>query len=70
MATVVRARMASTTAATKMDSSASAVRLPSEIPLRLLIEVGWGGGLSEHCVVPETSLYKLPDNVSMEVGGR
>ncbi|KAF2460517.1 chaperonin 10-like protein [Lineolata rhizophorae] len=29
---------------------------------------GWGGGLSEHCVVPEYSLYKLPENVSLEVG--
>ncbi|KAI9718649.1 MAG: hypothetical protein M1828_006657 [Chrysothrix sp. TS-e1954] len=29
---------------------------------------GWGGGLSEHVVIPWTSLYKLPDNVPMEVG--
>ncbi|GAM83472.1 hypothetical protein ANO11243_014600 [Dothideomycetidae sp. 11243] len=29
---------------------------------------GGGGGLSEHIVVPEASVYKLPDNVSMEVG--
>lgn len=30
---------------------------------------GWGGGLSEHCVIPWTSLYHIPDNVSMECGG-
>ncbi|KAJ9649374.1 hypothetical protein H2201_006588 [Coniosporium apollinis] len=29
---------------------------------------GWGGGLAEHIVVPETALYHLPDNVSLEVG--
>lgn len=30
--------------------------------------LGWGGGLSEHCVVPWQSLYRIPDNVSMEIG--
>lgn len=30
---------------------------------------GWGGGLSEHIVVPETSVLKLPDSVSDEIGG-
>ncbi|KAF2839683.1 GroES-like protein [Patellaria atrata CBS 101060] len=29
---------------------------------------GWGGGLSEHVVVPESCLYHLPDNVSLEIG--
>ncbi|KAF2768070.1 GroES-like protein [Teratosphaeria nubilosa] len=29
---------------------------------------GWGGGLSEHVVVPEYAVYQLPDNVSLEVG--
>ncbi|KAF2151733.1 GroES-like protein [Myriangium duriaei CBS 260.36] len=29
---------------------------------------GWGGGLSEHVVVLESAVYKLPDNVSLEVG--
>ena len=41
------------------------------VPKRRLLTVsGWGGGLSEHCVVPETSLYHLPDSVSFQVGGR
>lgn len=30
---------------------------------------GWGGGLSEHIVVPEYAVYKLPDNVPMDVAG-
>lgn len=30
---------------------------------------GWGGGLAEHIVVPTSTLYKLPDNVSLEIGG-
>ncbi|KAF2762302.1 GroES-like protein [Pseudovirgaria hyperparasitica] len=29
---------------------------------------GWGGGLSEHIVLPKSCCYKLPDNVSLEVG--
>jgi threonine dehydrogenase-like Zn-dependent dehydrogenase len=29
---------------------------------------GWGGGMSEHIVVPRDSVKKLPDNVSLEVG--
>ena len=29
---------------------------------------GWGGGLSEHVVAPEKSLYKLPDNVPLDLG--
>jgi threonine dehydrogenase-like Zn-dependent dehydrogenase len=29
---------------------------------------GWGGGMSEHIVVPQDSVKKLPDNVSLEVG--
>ncbi|TKA64175.1 hypothetical protein B0A49_05971 [Cryomyces minteri] len=29
---------------------------------------GWGGGLSEHVVVPQSSVYNIPDNVSLEVG--
>ena len=41
----------------------------SNIILRALMIVGWGGGLSEHCVVPETSLYRLPEQVSLQVGG-
>jgi len=28
---------------------------------------GWGGGLSEHIVVPEYAIYKLPDNVGLDV---
>ncbi|KAI9828103.1 MAG: hypothetical protein M1832_003630 [Thelocarpon impressellum] len=29
---------------------------------------GWGGGLSEHVVLPRASVYALPDNVSLELG--
>lgn len=29
---------------------------------------GYGGGMSEHIVVPKDSVKKLPDNVSLEVG--
>ena len=29
---------------------------------------GWGGGLSSSVVCPVTSLYNIPDNVSMEAG--
>ncbi|PPJ54152.1 hypothetical protein CBER1_01043 [Cercospora berteroae] len=28
---------------------------------------GWGGGLSEHIVVPEYTLYNCPDNVGLDV---
>lgn len=31
---------------------------------------GWGGGLAEHIVTPQSCLYKLPENVSLEIGGR
>ena len=31
--------------------------------------VGWGGGLSEHIVVPTSALYRLPKNVPMQIGG-
>lgn len=30
---------------------------------------GWGGGLSEHLVVPEYTLYNCPDNVPLDVAG-
>ena len=29
---------------------------------------GWGGGMSEHIVLPETAVKKIPDNVSLELG--
>ncbi|ERF68283.1 hypothetical protein EPUS_02739 [Endocarpon pusillum Z07020] len=29
---------------------------------------GWGGGMSEHIVLPQDSVKKLPDNISLEVG--
>lgn len=32
--------------------------------------VGWGGGLSEHTVIPRKAVYEIPDNVSMEVAGK
>jgi threonine dehydrogenase-like Zn-dependent dehydrogenase len=31
---------------------------------------GWGGGLAEHIVVPTSTLYHLPDNVPLEIGGK
>lgn len=31
--------------------------------------VGWGGGLSEHVVIPRKAVYEIPSNVSMEVAG-
>ncbi|KAF2205210.1 GroES-like protein [Delitschia confertaspora ATCC 74209] len=32
------------------------------------VGLSWGGGLSEHVVVPTSALYHLPDNVPLEVG--
>ncbi|KAI9832288.1 MAG: hypothetical protein M1819_004466 [Sarea resinae] len=29
---------------------------------------GWGGGLSDHCVAPRDTIFKLPDSVSLEIG--
>ncbi|KAL8714371.1 MAG: hypothetical protein Q9220_001704 [cf. Caloplaca sp. 1 TL-2023] len=29
---------------------------------------GWGGGLSEHTVVPKDAVYEIPESVSMEAG--
>ncbi|KAK5116376.1 hypothetical protein LTR62_007923 [Meristemomyces frigidus] len=29
--------------------------------------IGWGGGLSDHLVVPEYAVYNLPDNVGLDV---
>lgn len=29
---------------------------------------GWGGGLSEHVVIPRKAVYEIPDSISMEVG--
>ena len=30
---------------------------------------GWGGGLSEHVVIPRKAVFKIPDSMSMEVAG-
>ncbi|KAI9716652.1 MAG: hypothetical protein M1812_005190 [Candelaria pacifica] len=30
--------------------------------------VGWGGGLSEHCVVFRRSLFHLPENIPLKIG--
>ena len=30
---------------------------------------GWGGGLAEHIVLPRSTVFAIPDNVSLEVGG-
>jgi 2-desacetyl-2-hydroxyethyl bacteriochlorophyllide A dehydrogenase len=29
---------------------------------------GWGGGLADHIVLPQSTLYHLPDNVPLEIG--
>jgi len=34
-----------------------------------LMLAGWGGGLAEHIVVPTSTLYRLPDNVPLQIGG-
>ena len=31
---------------------------------------GWGGGLSEHVVVPRNAVYEIPENVSIEIAGK
>lgn len=31
--------------------------------------LGWGGGLSEHVVVPRAAIYEIPDSVSIKIGG-
>lgn len=31
---------------------------------------GWGGGLSEHVVVPRYAVYVIPDSMSLEIAGR
>lgn len=31
---------------------------------------GWGGGLSDHVVVPEYAVYSIPDNVPLDVAGK
>lgn len=30
---------------------------------------GWGGGLSEHCVVPRKAVYEVADWIPMDVAG-
>lgn len=32
--------------------------------------LGWGGGLSEHVVIPRTAVFEVPDQISMEVAGK
>lgn len=34
------------------------------------IFVGWGGGLSEHVVVPRKAVFEIPDSVSMDIAGK
>lgn len=31
---------------------------------------GWGGGLSEHVVVPEYAVVPIPDNVGLDIAGK
>jgi len=31
---------------------------------------GWGGGLSDHLVVPEYAVVKIPDNIGLDVAGK
>lgn len=35
-----------------------------------MVALGWGGGFSDHIVVPRSAVYKIPDSVSLEVGGK
>lgn len=72
MERVVRAERVISTAVTITDLSVLVVsllillhRLPSQPHI-----VGWGGGLSEHVVVPRKAVYEVPDNVSLEVAGK
>lgn len=30
---------------------------------------GWGGGLADHIVVPEYAVFKVPDNVALDIAG-
>lgn len=32
-------------------------------------ELGWGGGLAEHIVLPKSCVIPIPDSISLEVGG-
>lgn len=47
-------------------SGMDATSLVAEVKLMV---TGWGGGLSEHIVVPTSTLYRLPKNVPLQVGG-
>jgi hypothetical protein len=47
-----------------------AVETPEVVDSSGLTEAGWGGGLAEHIVLPTSTLYRLPDNVSFEMGGK
>ncbi len=31
---------------------------------------GWGGGLSEHVVLPRTAVFEIPKTMSLEIAGR
>ena len=31
---------------------------------------GWGGGLSEHIVLPRQAVFEIPESVSLEVAGK
>ena len=48
--------------------SGESVALPVS-NFELTINGGWGGGLSEHVVVPRKAVYEIPENISMEVAG-
>jgi threonine dehydrogenase-like Zn-dependent dehydrogenase len=41
----------------------------AELGSQILMSTGWGGGLADHIVVPTSTLYRLPDNVPLEIGG-
>ena len=46
-------------------------RSPSDCDNETLIHgVGWGGGISEHVVVPRYAVHHIPENISLEVGGK
>lgn len=72
MVYVVPVEMGSSIAARRMVLLASAVSLGIvcdgvQVDRRYK---GWGGGLSEHIVIPRQSVYTIPESVSMEVGGK
>jgi hypothetical protein len=40
-----------------------------QIELIYSFVLGWGGGLSESIVVPQSHVYRLPGHIPLELGG-